>query len=465
MTTPAMRALARLRPAHGPAQRHASPSRHTLSLPARRSSAAASITSPSTRRAFTSLRPLTARPQASPTPPPRHRHLLPRTPRRPFSVIPLIESAVSSTETLLATLHTTTHAPWFLTIPLFALALHLATRLPVTIYTRTIALRRARLAPLLFARSSLQMIRFQRQMVALPGGPQPAVAEMGRLGAAAVRAHQGPLYRRWGLQSSKLVVPPLVVFPFWLCGIEALRRMCGGPRGILGTMVFGVGEGAGKGATAATGGAATAAAAETGVADLSSHVTTAAPVDVQSTVAGLGPDVSMATGGCLWFPDLTAADPLHILPFALSALLLLNILPRTIHNIKVMLGDGPPATNVTGVTLWQLRLQRGMVVLALAIGPVTMDLPAALHLYWISSAALTWASTSLARHLMPPPSVPLPGTVGDDRQILLRRADVAVPAQQAPVAKTPDATRPNAKRPTAKKPAAKPAAKSRFERG
>jgi inner membrane protein COX18 len=123
----------------------------------------------------------------------------------------------------------------------------------------------------------------------------------------------------------------------------------------------------------------------------------------QETVARYVADQSMTTGGCLWFPDLTAADPLHILPFALSAILVMNVMPKSMLSLRVLLGlDNLPEAAVGGVK-WRLRLQRGLLVVAMAVGPITMDLPAALHLYWISSAALTKAQTSIIHKLMPLP--------------------------------------------------------------
>ncbi|KAK3900631.1 putative mitochondrial export translocase oxa2 protein [Staphylotrichum tortipilum] len=396
-TAPAMRALAQLRPAHGPARLYLSPPLR-ISLPV----------------------------LPRPTTPPRHPlHL---TPHRAFSIAPLIDSGVTAAGTLLTTVHAAAHTPWFLTIPLFTLAIHLATRLPSLIYTRTISRRRQQLAPLLSARGAVrvaELVRIGQQAAAAGNITQPRLAML-QEAQRAMMSYQRPLFKRWGLQSWKLVAVPLTVIPFWLCGIEALRRMCGGPRGMLGSMLFGVGKGAGEG------GAAAAAAAEG----------TVAVADTQTALTSYVADTSMATGGCLWFPDLTAADPLHILPFALSAILLINVLPRTVPAlISLGNGDHPSATHETmPPNRWQVRVQRGMLIMALAVGPVTMDLPAALHLYWISSAALTSVSSLLVTRLMPP---------------IRKPADTRLPE-----AKQPEARKPAVKKPVVKK----PFAKSRFGR-
>jgi inner membrane protein COX18 len=124
-------------------------------------------------------------------------------------------------------------------------------------------------------------------------------------------------------------------------------------------------------------------------------------------------DPSMATGGCLWFPDLTAADPLHILPLALSAILVLNVMPKSMPQLRILLGLDSTPEGAIGSSKWRLRLQRSLLMVAMAVGPLTMDLPAALHLYWISSAALTATQTIIISWLMPMPKNVPPAKRGE----------------------------------------------------
>ncbi|KAK1829249.1 hypothetical protein QBC39DRAFT_357049 [Podospora conica] len=112
--------------------------------------------------------------------------------------------------------------------------------------------------------------------------------------------------------------------------------------------------------------------------------------------------MSLATGGCLWFPDLTAADPLHVLPFALSAVLVMNVLPGTRAGKMLVFGMGRGKTVAVGGET-PLRLTRAFLIMALAIGPCTMDLPAAIHLYWLSSASLTLLQAKMIPYLLPMP--------------------------------------------------------------
>lgn len=307
-------------------------------------------TSTTPHRPHSHLRP--SRLPFLPPPPPGH---LQQT-RRISDLPTTLSSALSLTQSLITTLHTTTLTPWYLTIPLLALTLHLAARLPLSLYTRRIHVRRAGLVPLLQAWRA-------RHTMAVAASPARKDEVAKRLALTTKR-----VYHKWGVERWKDSVG-LAAMPVWLVGIEALRRMCGGPKGLIGTVVFGPGAAEGEGG------------------------------------AGVGEGLAegLSTGGCLWFPDLTVADPLHLLPFALSVVLVANVMPRTQVGARRMFGlDGGGATAPMGKT--SERLRRGLVVMALAIGPVTMDLPAALHLYWLSSSTLSLLQTELTAYFMPLPN-------------------------------------------------------------
>ncbi|KAL2167762.1 hypothetical protein VTG60DRAFT_858 [Thermothelomyces hinnuleus] len=252
--------------------------------------------------------------------------------------------------------------------------------------------------------------------------------------------------RRWGVQAWKNWAPALAVFPVWLAGIEGLRRMCGGPRGLLGSLVFGW-KGAREGGGGVAGGDGGAeppvsaasshpasqlpgvshpgseAAAVEGVQGLgygSGVVDPTALATAQDAATWYAADSSMITGGCLWFPDLTVADPYHILPFALSAILVINALPKSQAGLRALFGldKTPEAIAAYQEIKWRLRLQRGLLIVALAAGPLTMNLPAALHLYWVSSATMTLAQTAIISKAIPLPRQ-VPPAKGQDTFLML----------------------------------------------
>ncbi|KAK4118730.1 hypothetical protein N657DRAFT_583144 [Parathielavia appendiculata] len=180
-------------------------------------------------------------------------------------------------------------------------------------------------------------------------------------------------------------------------------------------MVFGPGKGVESGVARAAGAAVddpkvvtegAVSGTASGAGDLGFLATTHA--EIQDGAVRYLADPSLAAGGCLWFPDLTAADPLHVLPLALSAILVVNVMPKSMALWKLLLGlEGVPASAIASMKV-RLRLQRAFLLVAMAAGPLTMDLPAALHLYWISSAALTTALTSIISRLMPMPKIVSP---------------------------------------------------------
>ena len=385
-------------------------------------------------RGYSSLRPLltlthhhhhhhhqTAKrptPLHHPTHPP-HLHRLSSPPRRAFSALPLIETTIAASQSALTALHHLSGTPWAATIPLFALAISLATRLPAAVYARRVAVRRARATALAIARTHRDERERQEAMMRADSGERerrerttPSMWTGTRVGN---EKEMRRMRRRLGVQLWKDWAAGLAVFPVWLVGIEALRRMCGGPRGLLGSLMVGFkdrGEEEGTAATTASDGVGVSGAGEPASASASLAAGGGPGQEqVQEALAGAGAglvDPTMATGGCLWFPDLTVPDPYHILPFALSAVIVLNMLPRSEVGMRTLLGMDKAAV-VPMQSKWQLRLRRGLLLVGLAIGPVTMHLPAALHLYWLSSSALTWIVTDIIARLMPlPKPVPLP---------------------------------------------------------
>lgn len=337
--------------------------------------------------------------------------ILPRTQNRTLTILPLLDQAVTLAHTTLTTLHTATGTPWYLTIPLFSLSINLLTRLPATLYSHQLTIRRAKLIPLLRAwGAAVGRVLASNPPPATQGVMLKREAFMVRY-AKMVRQVEKEVYQRWGVQGWRFWVPSLAVFPVWLVGIEALRRMCGGPRGLVGSLILGFGREEAGVAGAAAG--STATTAESAATASRNAVDAAVTADPSTLIPWADP--TMTTEGALWFTNLTVADPYHILPLALSAVLIGNMLPRNTSGLRTLFhtnltpSEQSSLTGPAGRALrWRLRLRRTLLVFAAAVGPLTMDLPAALHLYWLSSAALTWAETSLLAWWRPIPKAPSP---------------------------------------------------------
>ncbi|KAH6621431.1 hypothetical protein B0J18DRAFT_480991 [Chaetomium sp. MPI-SDFR-AT-0129] len=473
MATPAMRSLTRLRASHPPPtflSRRAETSSRPVTL---------TLTLALTRNYHqTPTRRPTSLPSSS-TKLTLHHHHVHHQQTRPFSLYPLIETTLSLSHTALTTLHTATGTPWFLTIPLFSLAVSLLTRLPAIIYSRRTHQRLQRIQPLANAWRARVRHDLQGELRRQPDNPTATAAGSdGQRGRGRgqqltpksfynhARAAQSKLYRRWGVHTWRETGMRVAAVPFWLVGIEWIRRICGGPRGVVGTFLFGRGEGVetvvteaftggGSGGSGTTGtgtgtgemmlsgtgpagGNEVMATTAGGWVDDAVAAASTSAADIQQAVAasssssGYAADPTLMTGGCLWFPDLTAADPLHILPLALSVVFVLNIMPNTMSGIRLLFGARDPQNPGTSdaavldpAMKWRLRLQRSLLMVGIAVGPLTMDLPCALHLYWITSSLSGNLQAQVISTLMPLPKTVPPAKMQEPIFISPTRESVA----------------------------------------
>src|SRR5262249_5924124 len=108
---------------------------------------------------------------------------------------------------------------------------------------------------------------------------------------------------------------------------------------------------------------------------------------------------------------------------ALSAVLVANLIPATDAGRRALVG-ARPSTEKSGdaarYSPLQIGLQRSLIVVALAVGPATMDLPSAMHLYWIASAGVTLLQRKALNHFMPIPK-PTPPCTGVEPPVIIPR--------------------------------------------
>ncbi|KAI0876484.1 hypothetical protein GGS24DRAFT_498752 [Hypoxylon argillaceum] len=332
---------------------------------------------------------------------PRHHPSALHHGRRSFHWQSTLGTAIEGAQSLMVSTHAVTGLPWFLTLPLVAFTVGLTFRLPFMFYSQHVVQRRLGLLPLMQAWSVRVYQDVTREGVPVA---RHLPERKKRLHHAARRIH-----RKLGLQSWRMF-SGILGFPFWLLALDAVRRLCGGPRGLLGTLIIG------SAAPTATAESTTTAGS---IADPS-----ALPMDPAVLTSAVDPatllDPSLTFEGCLWFTDLTAADPYHILPLALSCTLVWNLQPpstarwRFSDQVRTALGrpsrpgtaqsqvfgaasDEKPSLRERGPAIMHV----GMVAVAALIGPLTMDMPAALHLYWLASSATNAMFSRGLRHFMP----------------------------------------------------------------
>lgn len=313
---------------------------------------------------------------------------------RDFSGADVANGLLRSSEWLITNIHQVTGTPWFISIPLAALVVSACIRAPLTLYSHRMACKRAKLGPL---------IQAQTAMIGL-GLRKKAVSNLRERVASLMAKRTKALMQTFAGSERTSLVGGLVTLPVFVSNLEVIRRMCGGPRGLLGRLAFGTsaedathtGNAAPEAVEAVR--AATTSAIDSGDVIASASRDVAFPIPIEPT---------FATEGCLWFPNLLESDPVHILPFAVSAMLIANMIPdssaarRELFGLAPVVGDR--RATLLGQTSKRRAFQRTMLVLALAIGPITMDMPAALHLYWFTSAGFSLMVSKGIKRAVPIP--------------------------------------------------------------
>jgi inner membrane protein COX18 len=250
-----------------------------------------------------------------------------------------LEIGVTSAHTILEGLHSYTGLPWAYTLPLAALAIRTTFILPLSVYSRRMAQKQVALSPIL---QSWQHV-IKKETMREVGHLGPVVAHEKLMWK--IREKRSEIYKRWGCPLWKNFLP-LIQLPIWLTVIETVRAMCGTGMGLLGSIIWS---------------------------------------DKAGAATWVAKEMSFATEGALWFSNLMAPDPQLLLPFMLSGAIFLNLWGTT----------GP------NQAAWQRRLSNSLKIVALAIGPLTLHVPSAMLVYWISSSLLAWVQARVLDVVMP----------------------------------------------------------------
>lgn len=277
------------------------------------------------------------------------------------------ESVLSTTHNVLDLIHNSTGLPWVATLPLSALLMRLTIILPISIYTRRRLQISAELNPLLYAWQH----QIRNEVVKKDGGATPGYME--RETARKFEIKKKEIYRRWGVQRWKQFIPPMLQIPVWLVLVETIRRMCGARTGLLG-MLFPK---------------PTSADASQAVGDGESSIVPNVSDAASAVSSNVGIEPGFAAEGILWFPNLLVPDPYFVcLPILLSGAIILNI-------------TTPYQKQAAERSVWKTRLHRALIGCGIAIAPLTAGLPAAVHVYWISSATWGFIQNYLLYRYMP----------------------------------------------------------------
>ncbi|KAF7931170.1 uncharacterized protein EAE97_009379 [Botrytis byssoidea] len=270
-----------------------------------------------------------------------------------------LDSVLIATHGVLEGLHSFTGLPWAFTLPLTALAIRTVLIFPLGINSRRAAQKQIDLMPLMNAWQH----QFRKQ----------SIQEVGHLGPDAanqfvkdkMNKKKRELYSRYNCGTWKHYLPFLQL-PVWMIAVETIRKMCGAHDGLLKWIESLFTSSKANEATATT------------------------DLDLGSLLL----EPTFATEGALWFPNLLVPDPMLLLPFMLSGSILLNLTSQ-----------GKPKS------VFMRRLMNSLKVVALAIIPLTLQMPSAMLVYWTSSSLLAFGQAKMLDVLIPirKPVVPCKG--------------------------------------------------------
>ncbi|KAH0555702.1 hypothetical protein GP486_006352 [Trichoglossum hirsutum] len=303
--------------------------------------------------------------------PPRSQRSFHSTPQRQF-----IEPVISATNHVLESIHSTTLLPWIGVLPLTAFLVRATFTAPVAIYARRVQQRQFALRYVLLAWRGQIRHNTLRDWGAT--GPKDCEKRISK----ETRIKRAELYKRWRCERWKVFLP-LAQLPVWLVVVETIRRMCGTHKGLLG-LIFSTQEEAPPSSVTdleiSTGSLSVGAPAKgdsIGAIDAGTH----------KGIIALEP--SFAQEGALWFPDLLVPDPHLILPFVLSGSLFMNVYLST-RDVRS-----------EGSSMSQRRWMNTLKIFALAVGPMTLQVPSAILVYWISSSFFALGQNALLDRFLP----------------------------------------------------------------
>lgn len=250
----------------------------------------------------------------------------------PWTLVPLHDA--------LQAVHMGTGLPWYALIPLATVAMRTVVTLPVAIANRVRTRKQVALAPVLSAAGPVLRARLAASEAAREG--RLTTEQVTVLAQKEARRRRVELFRRHGCQVWKSVVLlPLVQMPVWVGTSLVVRAMCGWSAG--------------------------------GV-----------------TAIGVEPGFSVPTEAAFaWYPDLVTADPYGLLPLIIGAVSLANVEWNTNNLLnrsgsasrRSLQSQGGPVQRVVA------NLSRVGVLFFMT---AAFQAPAALGLYWASSASFSF---------------------------------------------------------------------------
>ncbi|KAL2864628.1 putative mitochondrial export translocase Oxa2 [Aspergillus lucknowensis] len=284
---------------------------------------------------------------------------------------PFISEVLDVSSSFIHGVHSVSHLPWALSLPLTAFLVRMGVALPLQIFTKVQARKDSDLTPILMAWRHL----YQKKAIkdvhknAAAGAPLLRSEAVLQVSKDTFQQHR-TLRQRWGV--FRFYKPAAFLqMPVWIMIMESIRGMSGNNNGL--------------------------------VPYLLSIVSSSSSKD---SVPIIPVEPTLATEGALWFPDLLAGDPTGILPVAMTLSILLNIRmgwkSPTLKNISNL----PRMEMVRELTWRGLKFFVQILALNIGLSSYLYQMPAALMIYWITSANIATLQTFLLqKYMFPTPSL------------------------------------------------------------
>lgn len=289
----------------------------------------------------------------------RHFH-----PSRPTQ---MVSTSIECAHDLLQIVHTYTGLPWVASIPLTAMTARVAFGLPFLIWSTSQRNKRLLANPAILAYTRMKrkniMDAAAKEQRFLP--PQ----FVSRQSALEASQFQKSLLKRHHLRLAPFApFAPILQLPFWLAFMESIRSMSGWQPGLLAILQQWF--------------------------------------NPDGVRAQIPVEPSLSSQGALWFPDLMAADPLGVLPVAISVLMFTHITwgskVSKMKDLPQLVSQG----NLQAIFSW--AIQRIFQAMSIWIAPALLysEAPAALSIYWLSTTCVAIVQSQLLKKYMPTPNVP-----------------------------------------------------------
>lgn len=280
---------------------------------------------------------------------------------------PFINEVLDGTSAFVHGVHSVSHLPWVLSLPLTAFLVRMTVALPLQIFTKVQARKDSDLSPILTAWRQ----HHQRRAALDSSSKRLLPSQLTAMVTRNLKEQHKSLRQRWGVY--RFWRPAnFLQMPVWIAVMESIRAMSGIDRGLVPYLLSKLEPSSSS----------------------------------ESSALHLAVEPSLATEGALWFPDLLAGDPTGILPTLLTVSILANVRAGWKAPKMKEIADLPRLEMTKHLSTIGLRTFIQALALNIGVASYWYGMPAALMVYWITSTNIATLQTFLLqKYMFPTPSL------------------------------------------------------------